>query len=189
MSTKVMLQKARLAFPVLGEPEQFQGQGKPRYSGTFLVLPDSDNHKLSQAAMLAAAEAKWPGKGAAAVKSLTAGLKVAMLDGDTKSDYDGFEGMIYIGAHAQASAPPRLLDGQKRELPRDTGVIYAGCFVNAAVEFWAQDNQWGKRINCTLRGVQYAGEGQSFSASRPAEADEFDVVEEAVDAAGSDDFA
>lgn len=189
MSTKVMVMKARLAFPVLNEPEQFQGQGKARYSGTLLIEPDSDSHKKCQAAMLTAAEAKWPGKGAAALKGLTAGLKVAMLDGDTKSDYDGFPGMIFIRAHALVSAPPTLFDGAKKHLPRDTGVIYAGCYVNASIEFWVQDNQWGKRINCTLCGVQYAGEGQSFSSSRPASDDEFEVVEEAIDSAADADFA
>lgn len=190
MSTKVMVMKARLAFPTLEKPLQFKaGEGKPRYSATLLFDPDSDNHKKCQAAMLAAAEAKWPGKGAAAVKSLTAGLKVAMLDGDTKSEYDGFEGMIFVGAHAQASAPPTLLDGNKKHLPRDTGVIYAGCYVNAAIEFYGQDNEWGKRINAGLRGLQYAGEGQSFSSSRPASDDEFEAVEEAIDSAADADFA
>lgn len=185
-----MLKNARLAFPTLDVPEQFQGQGKPRYSATLLIEKNSENHKLVLAAMRAAAVAKWgEAKADAAVKSLMSGLKTALGDGDQKSEYDGFEGMMFVSAHSQASAPPRLLDGARRELPRDTGVIYAGCYVNASVEIWAQDNQWGKRLNATLRGVQFAGEGESFSASRPADADEFDVVEAAVETAADEDFA
>ena len=186
-ATRVMLTKVRLAFPALNEPEQFNGEGKPRFSATLLLDKDSPNHKACQAALLAAAEAKWPGKGAAAVKSLTAGLKVALADGDLKSQYDGFDGMMFVSAHAQAANPPRLLDGQKRELPRNTPMIYAGCYVNASVEFWAQDNQWGKRINAQLRGIQFHSDGDSFGAGSAASPDEFDTVEGAP--ASDDDFA
>ena len=55
MTTKVMLKSVRLAFPVLETPEPFQGQGKPRFSATLLLDPDSENHKAIKAAMRAAA--------------------------------------------------------------------------------------------------------------------------------------
>ena len=66
------------------------------------------------------------------------------------------------------------------------GVIYAGCYVNASIEFWAQDNNFGKRINAQLRGVQFNGDGDAFSAGRPADADEFEEVSSGTDAG---DFA
>lgn len=188
-ASRVMLLGARLAFPVLDEPEQYQGQGKPRYSAVLLIEPESDNYKKAMAAMRAAAVDKWgEAKADAAVKGLMATGKTALYDGDTKADkYDGFEGMFAISAHSQAGAPPRLLDGQKNELPRNTGMIYPGCYVNASVEFWPQDKPgYGKRINAQLRGVQFAKDGDSFSASRPASSDEFGVVEGA--AADNSDF-
>lgn len=185
-ATRVMLTKVRLAFPVLNEPEAFQGEGKPRYSATLLLEKDSPNHKAALAAMSAAAEAKWPGKGAAAVTALTKGLKVALADGDLKDQYDGFAGNMYVSAHSQAANPPRLLDGQKKELPRNTGMIYPGCYVNASVEFWAQDNQYGKRLNAQLRGVQFHSDGDSFGAGSAASPDEFEAVEGAP--ATSEDF-
>ena len=187
---RVMLLGVRLAFPVLNEPESFQGEGKPRYSATALIEPGSENHKACLAAMRAAAVEKWgEAKADAAVKGLTAALKTALGDGNLKSEYAGFEGMVYVAAHAQAASPPTLLDGQKRQLPRNTSVIYPGCYVNMSVEFWAQDNQWGKRINASLRGVQFVKDGDSFGAGAPAAADEFGVVEGApVDTAGNEDF-
>lgn len=184
---RIMLTNVRLAFPTLDVPEKFQGEGKPRYSATALIEPDSENHKAAVAAMRAAAALKWgEAKADAAVKGLTAGNKVALYDGNQKVEYDGFENMIALSAHAQEKSPPRLLDGLRKELPRDTGVIYGGCFVNMSVEFWAQDNKWGKRLNATLRGVQFCGDGDSFSAARPADADEFGVVEGAHSASDSD---
>jgi hypothetical protein len=188
---KVMLKNVRLAFPVLNKPEQFQGEGKPRYSATLLFPKDDENHKAVKAAMREAAVAKWgEAKADAAVKGLTAALKTALGDGDLKAEYTGFEGNMYVGAHSQASAPPRLLDGRKQELPRDTGVIYPGCYVNASVEFWGQDNQWGKRINASLRGIQFVKDGDSFAAGAPASLDEFETVDGApIDEATESDFA
>ena len=189
VNSKVMLEDARLAFPVLDKPEQFQGEGKPRYSATLLFDPESPNYSKCKEAIKAVAKAKWGEKADAILKSLMATNKIAFANGDLKAEYDGFPGNFFVSAHSQASSPPRLLDGAKHELPRDTGVIYAGCYVNASVEFWAQDNQWGKRINATIRGVQFRREGNSFSASRPAGIDEFEVVEAASDTASDEDFA
>lgn len=190
----VMLKNVRLAFPVLKEAERFDPSNlkqEARYSANLLFSKENEAlYKECQAAMLAAAEAKWPGKGAAAVKSLSAGLKVALSDGDMKADkYDGFEGAWSISAHAKESTPPRLLDRDKTELPRTSSKIYAGCYVNASIEFWAQDNQFGKRINAQLRGVQFAADGDAFGGARAADASEFDVVEGVDEVAGDDDFA
>lgn len=189
---KLMLKNVRLAFPVLKEPEQFQGQGKKRYSATLLI--DKSNVALLgeiNAAMRKVASEKWgEAKADAAVKGLKAGGKTALGDGDTKDQYDGFAGCFYVGAHSQENAPPRLLNGARVELPRDTGVIYPGCYVNCSVEFWAQDNQYGKRINASLRGVQFVKDGDSFAAGAPASLDEFETVEGVeVEEATDSDFA
>lgn len=185
-ATRVMLTGVRLAFPVLEKAEQFQGQGERRFSGTLLFEPNSENHQRLIKAFRAAAAEKWgEAKADAAVKGLSGTGKTAMYDGDTKADkYDGFEGMMALSAHSKEGAPPTLLDGQKNVLPRNTGVIYAGCYVNASVEIWAQDNQFGKRLNAQLRGLQFAKDGDSFSAARPASTDEFGVVEGATAEAG-----
>ena len=187
-NTRVMLHNVRLAFPVLDEPEQFQGSGKPRYSAVLLVEPGSENDKKIRAAMHTAAGEQWGAdKAEAAVKSVIATNKCAYRDGATK-DYDGFEGMWALSAHSQAGAPPSLLDGRKNHLPRNTGMIYAGCYVNASVEFWTMDKKkgYGNQINCQLRGVQFSKDGDAFTAARPAGSDEFDVVEGA--AADNSDF-
>jgi len=39
---------------------------------------------------------------------------------------------------------------------------------------WAQDNKWGRRINCSLRGVMLTGEGENLGGgSSAADAAEF----------------
>jgi hypothetical protein len=51
---------------------------------------------------------------------------------------------------------------------------HSGAVVNASLDVWAQDNKWGRRINCSLRGVMLTGEGENLGGgSSPASADEF----------------
>jgi hypothetical protein len=102
--------------------------------------------------------------------------KMAVHDGDTKSKYDGFPGNYFISAAAQENAAPTVIDRDRAPLSAKSGRPYAGCFVNASIEFWSQDNSYGQRINAQLRGIQFYADGDSFSAGRPADADEFEEV-------------
>ena len=79
-----------------------------------------------------------------------------------------------------------MIDTNKSALTDRDGKIYAGCYVNVSLDFWAQDNAYGKRVNAQLRGVQFLRDGDAFSAGRPADSDEFEEVTEGADA---DDIA
>ena len=65
-----------------------------------------------------------------------------------------------------------------------SGRPYAGCYVNAVLEFWAQDNKFGKRVNATLMGVQFFRDGDAFSGGGAASDDDFDDVTSGADAGG-----
>lgn len=183
---RIMLNNARLAFPNLWEPTTVAGEGKPRYGAALLIPPDHPQMATIKAKIEAVAKEKWKDKAVAALAGLYKTDKVALHDGDTKPQYDGFAGMMFVSANSQETAPPTVVDQARNPLGPKSGKPYAGCYVNASLEFWAQDNQYGKRINCTLRGVQFYKDGDSFSAGRPADADEFAEVTEG---AGADDFA
>jgi hypothetical protein len=183
---RVLLKDARLAFPNLFEPTTVAGEGKPRYSATLLLPADHPQLDEIKKKIEAVAKDKWKDKAAGTLSGLYKTAKVALHDGDEKQQYDGFPGNMFIAAAAQESAPPTVVDQARNALNAKSGKPYAGCYVNASLEFWAQDNQWGKRVNCTLRGVQFLRDGDSFSAGRPADADEF---EEVTEGAGADDFA
>jgi hypothetical protein len=79
-----------------------------------------------------------------------------------------------------------VLDGLKNPLVAADGKPYAGCYVNTTVEFWAQDNSYGKGIRCTLLGVQFLRDGDAFSAGSVATPDDFEALAEG---AGADDLA
>lgn len=192
--TKRVIIQGRAAFLRVDKPERFQGTGDPRYSGNVIIERDSEAYKTVMAAMRAAAADQWgEAKADAAVNGLTKALKTALVDGDTKPDLDGYADHWVVQAHAKANQPPTLVmtqGGQNVRLDRETQtVIYGGCYVNAIIEFWAQDNKWGKRINAQLCGLQFVRDGDPFAGGKPADATDFDTVEEAspADFGGDDD--
>lgn len=176
----------RLAFPNLWEPTTVAGEGKPRYSASLIISPDHPQLAEIREAQAAVAKAKWANKAEAIVKGLDKQDKLALHDGDTKVKYDGFQGNFFISAAAQENAAPTVIDRDRSSLSPKSGRPYAGCYVNASIELWAQSNSYGERVNAQLRGIQFMKDGDSFSAGRPADADEFDEVTEGADA---DEFA
>jgi hypothetical protein len=170
---RLMLRNVRLAFPALFEPSSY-GEGDPAYSATLIM--DPQQAEVVEKALAAVAREKWGAKADAQLKALRASGKVCLRDGDEKADYDGFEGMMFVAARSKTR--PTVVDGQRQPITERDGRIYAGCYVNASIEVWAQDNAYGKRVNATLRGIQFVRDGEAFGGGRPAAADEFDELEE-----------
>ena len=115
---------------------------------------------------------KWGAKADAILKTIRAADKTCLHSGDLKANYDGFEGMMYISARNPLK--PSVVDTNRSPLVAEDGRPYAGCYVNAVLELWTQDNNYGKRVNATLRGVQFYKDGESFVGGGVADAEDFD---------------
>lgn len=183
---KLMLKNVRLAFPNLFKPTTVNGEGEPAYSCSLILPPNHPQLEELRKAQENVGKDKWGDKWATVKKEITAKDRFAMHDGDTKSQYDGFEGNFFVAARAKQSARPTVIDGNKSPLTEADGRPYAGCYVNASIELWAQDNAYGKRINAQIRGVQFFRDGDSFGGGSAASTDEFDEVSEG---ATADDLA
>jgi len=171
---KLKLNNVRLAFPVLFEAKTVNGEGKPAFSASFLIDPADPQVKALNAAIDQVANDKWGAKAAAILKQMRATDKVALHDGDLKSNYDGFPGNLYVSA--RSTTRPLAISNDKSPLTEQDGKPYAGCFVNASIELWAQDNNYGKRVNASLRGVQFLRDGDAFAGGGAASEDEFDDI-------------
>jgi hypothetical protein len=171
---KVKLTNVRLAFPVLFEARTVNGEGKPAFSASFLLDPADPQVKALNQAIEQVAKDKWGAKADAILKQMRAQDKVALHDGDLKANYDGFPGNLYVSA--RSATRPLVIDKDKSPLTEQDGKPYAGCFVNASIELWPQDNNYGKRVNASLRGVQFFRDGDSFAGGGAASEDEFDDI-------------
>lgn len=170
---KFLIKNARLAFPNLFQPRPGEDGKKGKYGASLIIPTDHPIVKELEAAFVKIANEKWGDKGPAILKGLKAQDRLCLHNGDTKSQYSGFEGNLFISASSQTR--PSVFDRNKTPLTEDDGKPYSGCFVNASIELWPQDHKkHGKRINAQLRGVQFFADGDAFAAGSPASEDEFD---------------
>jgi len=178
---KVTISNVRLSFPSLFELDKFK-----KYSGAFLIEPGQKGLAELEAVCEEVGKAKWGAKWPAIKKELEAGGKMLIQDGNKKASQAGYEGMLYV--NASNSVRPLVLDRDKTPLAAGDGKPYAGCKVNAIIDVWAQDNnEFGKRLNGQLQGVQFVEDGDAFGAGgKAADVSDFDEI---ADGADADDLA
>jgi len=166
---KIKLNNVRLSFPSLFRKAVFSGE-ETKFEATFLL--DKQEHAAKIAEIEAAID-RMLQENLKGVKLKED--KICLKDGDD-IDYDGYAGKMSI--KASNNKRPKVLDRDKTQLTEDDNRIYAGCYVNAVIELWAQNNQWGKRINANLLGVQFFKDGEPFSDGAVAADDDFDVFDD-----------
>lgn len=172
---RVKLNNVRISFPDLFQPKSFDGQQDAKYGAQFLIDKEGANYDAVIKAMKEVAAEKWPKSSDKALAKLTKEARTCLTDGDDK-DYDGYQNMYCLSA--RSASRPLVIDKDKTKLDSADGKPYSGCYVNASIDIWAQDNKWGKRINAQLRGVQFWEDGEPFSGGSTASEDEFDAFPE-----------
>ena len=207
---KYQIKNARLSFPDLFEPSQFNEQSKPSYKAQFLVPAVGDDAMVRadvstepgttkwgdwkpaklgiDVAIQETAKAKWGAKAPAIIASIEGNpMKICWIDGK-KRPYDGYDGNWSLSAARwEEKGRPLVVDANRTPLAARDGKPYGGCYVNAVVTFWAQDNKDGKAVRCELVSVQFAKYGDSFGGGGTrGSADDFEDVSEG---AGADDLA
>ena len=166
----IKLNNVRLSFPSLFQKAQFNGE-ETKYEATFLL------DKVKHAAVIKEIEAAIQQKVASELKGAKVPAdKLCLRDGD-EVEYDGYSGHMTLKASTKKR--PLVLNKDKSPLTEADGVVYSGCYVNAIIDLWGQNNSYGKRINATLLGVQFAADGEAFSSGgSSASADDFDDIED-----------
>lgn len=177
----IKLPNVRLAFPDLFIATAFEAGQEEKYGCTFLIPKNSNLHKEVEHAINEVAAAKWGAKAKEILATLRGNpSKFCFTDGDLKTQYDGFAGMMALTAKNKAR--PLVTDRDKTPLTQADGRPYAGCYVHGSVELWAQDNKWGKGIRARLRAVMFYKDGDAFAGGAPAAEDEFDDLAVGADA-------
>jgi len=170
----ITLKNVRMSFPQIFTPSAYIEGQKEKYSANFLL--DKDEHK-DQIAMLrkeinTLIKGQW--------SKPPAGLQVALGDGEEKV-YDGYENAMFL--RCSSMGRPTVIDRDRSPIVEADEKVYAGCYVNAAISFWVQEN-YGGRINCNVHAVQFVKDGESFGRAAVKTEDVFEdmSVAQAADA-------
>jgi len=147
---------------------------KPKFGAAFLFPKDHPAVKQLSEAVIKAATAKWGAKANEMLAMLKAGDRLPIHSGDAKAMSGGYAGNLYL--NAGNAIKPLVLDADRSFLSATDGKPYSGCYVNAIVEIWAQDNQHGKRVNASLLGVQFVRDGERLAGGSVATANDFEAI-------------
>ena len=160
---------------------------KAKYGAAFIFGRDHPALKELSVAVVKAAMARWGDKTDDTLKQLKAADRLPVHSGDAKASSAGYAGNFYLNAGNLIR--PLVLDSNKAPLTAADGRPYSGCYVNAILEVWAQDNQHGKRVNASLLGVQFVRDGERLAGGSVASADDFEPIPGATEAAPAGDPA
>lgn len=174
---KINLKNVRLSFPSLFKMGTYGGESTGKYEATFVL--DKEEH----ADVIASITKQIQELIKTELKSKVSADKICLKDGDDLERPE-FEGKMTIKASTKKR--PLVIDRDKSPLAEEDGKPYAGCYVNAVVTLWAQNNSWGKRINAQLDGVQFFADGEPFGDGGIS-VDAFDAFGDDED--GEDPFA
>jgi hypothetical protein len=150
---KIKMQGVRLSFPSLFNTSKFGGADTGKYEATFIL--DKKTHKAVIADIIKVIDALSKEE----LKSKVPSDKLCLKDGD-EMGRDEYQGMYTLKASTKKR--PLVIGRDQSPITESDNAVYAGCYVNAIVTIWAQNNQFGKRINAQLDGVQFNRNGEPF---------------------------
>jgi hypothetical protein len=166
--SKIKIASARLSFPSLFTTAQFSGEDTGKYEATFIL------DKVEHAETIKGIQAKIDHLLKNEIKGKLPSDKICLKDGDESGRHE-FEGKMTIKASTKRR--PLVINRDKSPITAEDNIIYAGCYVHAIISLWAQQNSYGKRINASLDGVQFARDGEPFGDGGIS-ANEFDAFGE-----------
>ena len=157
----VTLKLSRLSYPHLFVPQPpMEGSAPdalPKYNARFMVT--EEDQAIVEAGINAILAEKFPTKVPAVFTDPA--KRCLRQDPETKGWY----------VAASNVNQPRVIDRSRQDIAPNAGIPYAGCYVNAVVRLWVQDNKYGKRVNASLEAVQFVKDGERFGHA-PVDVDE-----------------
>ena len=175
----VFISNARLSFPHLIEPQRQvspeTGKERISYNCQLILAPNDPTFAQFMTKVQEIALAKWKEHTANVLQIINADRKLRcygngaeVINKKTFVPYDGYVGGVYITCGRDT--PPQVIQADGKPIDPSntlayqalTRTMYGGCYVNAAVKPWCQENKYGRGIRCDLIAVQFARDGTPF---------------------------
>ena len=166
--SKIILKNVRVSFPSLFKKGSFNGE-ETKYEATFLLNKEEHADSIAEIKAQIADLVKTNLKGAKVPAD-----KLCLRDGD-EVEYDGYAGCYSIKCSTKKR--PIVIDRDRSPLTEDDGKPYGGCYVNASIDLWVQNNAYGKRVNSTLLAVQFAKDGEPFADGSTGDVNDFEMLD------------
>lgn len=186
-SDPIKLKNVRLSFPSLREPTKFDESNEkeiPKFKASFILDPSDAGHQATIKEIETAAKKiikeMWGGKPPKMKDIECFGEGNNKISESTGEVYDGYQDMFFVSGNNPKRPICMYRDKTPIEKADVEDVLYAGCYVNASINLWTQDNQYGKAIRCQVRGVQFFRDGEPFgggAVDTDAEFDDFGDAE------------
>ena len=175
MAELLMLNNVRLSFPQLVEPRASTAnpEAVKKYSADFIMTPDHPGFAAFMRAFQTDAVEKWKEHAQQVMTIINSDRKLRCyaqgaekINFKTFEPYDGYEGMVAITAN-NVNAPQMIkADGKPTENTMEyqqfARKLYGGCYVNAVVKPWLQENKHGRGVRCDLVAIQFCADGEAF---------------------------
>lgn len=172
---KLKLKNVRIAFPKIFTAEPFPGGNDPTpyFSATGILGPDHPQLKEIRDAIQTIGKEKWGAKWPAIEKTIKANNKCFFKSGDTKADYEGFEGNWCVSARNKVR--PTILGPNKEPVAESDGLFLGGYYVNMHIGVFAY-TKGNNGIGASLMGLQHVRKGEVFGGGGTSSDDEFDEI-------------
>ncbi len=158
----IMLKNVRVSFPALFQRPRMRTTGEEGSFGARLLLdPENPDHapQIEAVKKLIMKACKDSG-----VFEKVPPPDRRCLRSGNDSEREEYQGMILVSANNDTA--PYVFDGKRKWVQDESrNPIYSGCYVDAQINIWVQNNSFGKRVNAQLRGIAFAGDGKSFDGS------------------------
>lgn len=173
--SQLFITKSRLSFPHLVEPQINKNEpSKPgSYNGD--LIPSKSDWTAFMALCNSLVQERFKDQAQVVMNLMQAKAKLRCygdgnekINGKTGEVYSGYAGNMFISTKSFdkpqiINASGAKIDNDNSMLYRDlTSKMYAGCYVNAVIKPWIQDNEHGRGVRCELVALQFAADGEPF---------------------------
>ena len=173
----IYLSNVRLSFPHLVEPRaSTENPTAPKkYSADFILAQTDPGFQKFMQRYAEMAGAKWGEHAQQVMQIINTDRKLRCygsgtekIDKKTFKPYLGYDGMVFVAANTDRMPQMIGTDGKASDAGNTMAYqalarkLYGGCYVNAAVKPWLQENKHGRGVRCDLVAVQFFRDGEAF---------------------------